>query len=198
MKRIWQASPRRRQRWRGVAGGGGGREGRGEAGTGKWWERLRGGESNLSDRRQQGDIANLSSLTLRNLPKSGHLHGSFIQLRDRGPAPSHDMSCFLIHYYHSTATFICSTIQSFLQLPAASRILALAWRTRQKSEHLSTEARIVLNSEVYLVPHSETVLGPDSSGRLLAWKSAVVWHVQPTLFQIWNDPSERHISQLVT
>jgi len=138
-------------------------------GTGKWWERLRGRESNLSDRRQQGDIANLSCLTLRNLPKSGHLaiytvHSSNAVIG----VQLHHMICLLFHYHHSTGTFICSTIQSFLQLPAASRILALAWRTRQKSEHLSTEARIVLNSEVYLVPHSETVLGPGSSGRLLA------------------------------
>lgn len=61
-----------------------------------------------------------------------------------------------------------NTIQSFLQLPATSRILALAWSTRQKSGHLSTEVRIVLNSEVYLVLHSEIVLGSDDSRRLLA------------------------------
>jgi len=66
------------------------RDGEGQ-GTGKWWKRLRGGESNLSDRRQQGDIANLSCLALRNLPKSGHLHSSLIQFRNRSPTQSHDV-----------------------------------------------------------------------------------------------------------
>jgi len=69
-------------------------------GTGKWWERLRGRESNLSDRRQQGDIANLSCLTLRNLPKSGHLviytvHSSNAVIG----VQLHHMICLLFHYH---------------------------------------------------------------------------------------------------
>lgn len=94
--------------------------------------------------------------------------------------------------------FYYSTIESFPQLPATSQISALAWHTRHKSEHLSMVARIVVNSGVYLVPRPEIVLGPGGGGRLLAWKSAVAWHVQQSLFQTWNDPSKHNFkNQLV-